>query len=98
MDRRHFAVDVRLGGTGAAGGTIRSPLLRRGLAERVRDPLDGRRNVLKATGEGARLHRRPVTRTARMNRVFLAPLDQDERETLLGLIARVTDAAEDLRR
>jgi MarR family transcriptional regulator, temperature-dependent positive regulator of motility len=32
-----------------------------------------------------------------MNRVFPAPLDQPERETLLRLIARVTEAAEELR-
>jgi hypothetical protein len=32
-----------------------------------------------------------------MNRVFLAPLDASERETLLRLIARDAGAAEELR-
>ncbi|MBL1098267.1 MarR family winged helix-turn-helix transcriptional regulator [Streptomyces coffeae] len=72
-------------------------LARRGLLERVRDPRDGRRNVLRLTDEGERVHRKLATRTARMNRVFLAPLDETERETLLRLIGRVAAAAEDLR-
>jgi len=72
-------------------------LVRRELVERVRDPADGRRNVLKLTAEGRRLHRKLVTRTARMNRVFLAPLDESERETLLRLAGRVAAAAEELR-
>lgn len=67
------------------------------LIERVRDPEDGRRNVLKLTAAGRRLHRRLVTRTTRMNRVFLAPLDEAERETLLRLVGRVAEAAEELR-
>lgn len=67
------------------------------LIERVRDPEDGRRNVLKLTVAGRRLHRKLVTRTARMNRVFLAPLDEAERETLLRLVGRVAEAAEELR-
>jgi MarR family transcriptional regulator, temperature-dependent positive regulator of motility len=72
-------------------------LVRRELVERVRDPADGRRNVLKLTGAGRRLHRKLVTRTARMNRVFLAPLDEAEQETLLRLVGRVAAAAEELR-
>jgi DNA-binding MarR family transcriptional regulator len=72
-------------------------LARRGLVERVRDPLDGRRNTLRVTAEGARLHGRLVARTTAMNQVFLAPLDDAERETLLALIARVADAAEQVR-
>ncbi|QKV95085.1 MarR family transcriptional regulator [Streptomyces sp. NA02950] len=72
-------------------------LARRGLLERVRDPRDGRRNVLRLTDEGECAHRKLVTRTARMNRVFLAPLDETERETLLRLIGRVAAAAEELR-
>lgn len=43
------------------------------------------------------MHRRLVTKTARMNKVFLAPLDASEQETLLRLVARVADAAEELR-
>ncbi|MFD8161186.1 MarR family winged helix-turn-helix transcriptional regulator [Streptomyces malaysiensis] len=95
IDQRTLSEHVHLDRSTIADLVAR--LARRGLLERVRDPNDGRRNVLRLTDEGARVHRKLVTRTARMNRVFLAPLDETERETLLRLIARVTDAAEELR-
>jgi MarR family transcriptional regulator, temperature-dependent positive regulator of motility len=95
MDQRTLSEHVHLDRSTIAD--LIGRLAGRELVERVRDPTDGRRNVLKLTGEGRRLHKKLVTRTARMNRVFLAPLDQPERETLLRLIARVTEAAEELR-
>ncbi|WP_262700120.1 MULTISPECIES: MarR family winged helix-turn-helix transcriptional regulator [Streptomyces] len=95
IDQRTLSEHVHLDRSTIADLVAR--LARRGLLERVRDPNDGRRNVLRLTEEGIRLHRKLVTRTARMNRVFLAPLDETERETLLRLIARVADAAEELR-
>ncbi|MBO3675310.1 MarR family winged helix-turn-helix transcriptional regulator [Streptomyces sp. NEAU-YJ-81] len=95
IDQRTLSEHVHLDRSTIADLVAR--LARRGLLERVRDPNDGRRNVLRLTEEGARVHRKLVTRTARMNRVFLSPLDETERETLLRLIARVTDAAEELR-
>ncbi|MCQ8827523.1 MarR family winged helix-turn-helix transcriptional regulator [Streptomyces malaysiensis] len=95
IDQRTLSEHVHLDRSTIADLVAR--LARRGLLERVRDPNDGRRNVLRLTDEGARVHRKLVTRTARMNRVFMAPLDEAERETLLRLIARVTDAAEELR-
>lgn len=95
IDQRTLSEHVHLDRSTIADVVAR--LARRGLLERVRDPRDGRRNVLKLTEEGVRVHRKLVTRTARMNRVFLAPLDEEERETLLRLIARVADAAEELR-
>ncbi|MEU1803183.1 MULTISPECIES: MarR family transcriptional regulator [unclassified Streptomyces] len=95
IDQRTLSEHVHLDRSTIADVVAR--LGRRGLLERVRDPRDGRRNVLKLTDEGVRLHRKLVTRTARMNRVFLAPLDDDERELLLRLIGRVADAAEELR-
>ncbi|MDW6062953.1 MarR family transcriptional regulator [Streptomyces sp. FXJ1.4098] len=95
IDQRTLSEHVHLDRSTIADLVAR--LARRGLVERVRDPRDGRRNVLKLTDEGVRVHRKLVTRTARMNRVFLAPLDEGERETLLRLIARVADAAEELR-
>lgn len=72
-------------------------LLRRGLLDKVRDPGDGRRSLLRVTDEGARVHRRLTVRTARMNQVLLAPLDPAEREVFIDLIRRVADAAETLR-
>ncbi|MGP3947003.1 MULTISPECIES: MarR family winged helix-turn-helix transcriptional regulator [Streptomyces] len=95
IDQRTLSEHVHLDRSTIADLVAR--LARRGLLERVRDPDDGRRNVLRLTEEGARVHQKLVTRTARMNRVFLSPLDETERETLLRLIARVTDAAEELR-
>lgn len=95
MDQRTLSEHVHLDRSTIADLVAR--LVGRELVERVRDPEDGRRNVLKPTEEGRRLHRRLVTRTARMNRVFLAPLDEAEQETLLRLIARVAGAAEELR-
>lgn len=95
MDQRTLSEHVHLDRSTIADVVAR--LAGRELVERVRDPEDGRRNVLKLTEEGRRLHRKLVTRTARMNRVFLAPLDGEEQETLLRLIARVAGAAEELR-
>ncbi|MEU3463982.1 MarR family transcriptional regulator [Streptomyces sp. NPDC006733] len=69
----------------------------RGLLEKVRDPEDGRRFLLRLTDEGSRTHRRLTVRTARMNQVFLAPLSADEQALFLRLIRRVSDAAEGLR-
>lgn len=95
IDQRTVGEHVHLDRSTIADVVAR--LARRGLLERVRDPRDGRRNVLELTQEGARLHRKLVTRTARMNRVFLSPLEEGEQELLLRLIARVADAAEELR-
>lgn len=95
IDQRTLSEHVHLDRSTIADLVAR--LVRRDLVARVRDPLDGRRNVLKLTDEGARVHKRLVTRTARMNRVFLAPLSEDEQEQLLRLIGRVAEAAEDLR-
>ncbi|MFF1374776.1 MarR family winged helix-turn-helix transcriptional regulator [Streptomyces sp. NPDC058308] len=72
-------------------------LIRRGLLDKVRDPADGRRFLLRLTDEGKRTHRRLTVRTARMNQVLLAPLSAEERSVFLDLIQRVADAAEDLR-
>ncbi|MEV6397914.1 MarR family transcriptional regulator [Streptomyces sp. NPDC051907] len=95
IDQRTLGRHVHLDRSTIADVVAR--LARRGLLARVRDPLDGRRNVLELTDEGEKLHRRLVSRTSRMNRVFLSPLDEDEQQVLLRLIARVADAAEDLR-
>ncbi|MEV0304859.1 MarR family winged helix-turn-helix transcriptional regulator [Streptomyces prasinus] len=73
-------------------------LLRRELLDKVRDPQDGRRFLLRLTDDGLRTHRRLTVRTARMNQVFLGPLDADEQAVFFALIRRVADAAEGLRR
>ncbi len=63
IDQRTLSAHVHLDRSTIADLVAR--LVRRGLVARVRDPLDGRRNVLKLTAEGERLHRKLVTRTAR---------------------------------
>ncbi|MGW0735696.1 MarR family winged helix-turn-helix transcriptional regulator [Streptomyces sp. NPDC002851] len=72
-------------------------LVGRGLVDKVRDAKDGRRSVLRATDEGRRVHRKLSPRTARMNQIFLSPLDPVEQKTFLELLRRVSDAAESLR-
>lgn len=69
----------------------------RGLLRRIRDPRDGRRNLLRLTDDGAAAHQQLVVRAARMNKVFLAPLDADEQKMLLELMWRVVTAADDLK-
>ncbi|MFJ3906379.1 MarR family winged helix-turn-helix transcriptional regulator [Streptomyces sp. NPDC090025] len=74
-----------------------SRLTRRGLLDKVRDPDDGRRFMLRLTDEGTQTHRRLTVRTARMNQIFLAPLSPEEQSQFLSLLRRVSDAAEQLR-
>jgi len=95
IDQRTLSEHVHLDRSTIADLVAR--LAGRGLIERVRDPLDGRRNVLKLTADGRHVHKKLAARTTRMNRVFLAPLDGEEQRTLLRLIARVAGAAEELR-
>ncbi|CAM5678381.1 winged helix DNA-binding protein [Streptomyces hirsutus] len=74
-------------------------LIRRELLDKVRDPQDGRRFLLRLTDDGLRTHRKLAVRTARMNQVFLGPLDAGEQAAFFALIRRVADApAEGLRR
>ncbi|MEV5322366.1 MarR family transcriptional regulator [Streptomyces sp. NPDC052687] len=72
-------------------------LVTRGPLGKVRDPHDGRRYLLRLTEEGERTQRKLAVRAARMNQVFLAPLTDEERTRFLGLVQRVSDAAEGLR-
>ncbi|MFE3599462.1 MarR family winged helix-turn-helix transcriptional regulator [Streptomyces sp. NPDC059096] len=72
-------------------------LSRRGLVDKVRDPQDGRRFMLRATDDGERAHRRLALRAARMNQVFLGPLTPAEQEVFVDLLRRVSEAAESLR-
>jgi DNA-binding MarR family transcriptional regulator len=95
IDQRTLGERVRLDRSTIADVVAR--LARRGLLQRVRDPLDGRRNVLRPTAEGSRLQHALAARTTAMNQVFLSPLDPEEQRTLLRLITRVTDAAEEFR-
>ncbi|MFJ8888726.1 MarR family winged helix-turn-helix transcriptional regulator [Streptomyces sp. NPDC102402] len=95
LDQR--TVGERVGLDRSTVAEVISRLLRRQLLDKVRDPHDGRRFLLRLTDEGTRTHRGLALRTARMNQVFLGPLSPDEQRTLFGLMHRVADAAEALR-
>lgn len=72
-------------------------LIRRGFLDKVRDPQDGRRFLLRLTDDGLRAHSRLTVRTARMNQIFLAPLSSAEQTLFFDLVQRVADAADNLR-
>jgi DNA-binding MarR family transcriptional regulator len=95
LDQR--TVGERVGLDRSTIAEVISRLSRRGLLDKVRDPDDGRRFLLRLTDEGARTHRRLTVRTARMNQIFLAPLSPEEQALFLNLMRRVSDAAEVLR-
>jgi DNA-binding MarR family transcriptional regulator len=69
----------------------------RGLLRRIRDPRDGRRNLLRLTAAGEAAHGQLARSVAQMNKVFLAPLDSGEQKTLLELMWRVVTAADGLK-
>ncbi|MFC9120297.1 MarR family winged helix-turn-helix transcriptional regulator [Streptomyces sp. NPDC057067] len=95
LDQR--TVGERVGLDRSTVAEVITRLLRRELLDKVRDPDDGRRFLLRLTDEGARTHRRLALRTVGMNQVFLGPLSAEEQQTLFGLMHRVADAAEALR-
>ncbi|MDQ1014794.1 MarR family winged helix-turn-helix transcriptional regulator [Streptomyces afghaniensis] len=95
LDQR--TVGERVGLDRSTVAEVISRLSKRGLLDKVRDPEDGRRSLLRLTDEGERTHRKLTVRTARMNQVFLAPLSAEERTVFFDLIRRVADAAEGLR-
>lgn len=63
----------------------------RSLLARTRDPEDRRRNILSLTSEGDALRRRAIAAVEAIQDDYLAPLDDDERRQLAGLLARVLD-------
>lgn len=67
-------------------------LVQRGLIRRVRDPHDGRRNVLRLTARGENTQAEVADRAQTMNARLLAPLSGDEQVTLVALLGRVVDA------
>ncbi|MFD5491847.1 MarR family winged helix-turn-helix transcriptional regulator [Streptomyces sp. NPDC001812] len=95
LDQR--TVGERVGLDRSTIAEVVARLLRRDLLDKVRDPRDGRRFLLRLTDDGLRAHRRLAVRTARMNQVFLAPLGDEEQAAFFELIRRVADAAEELR-
>ncbi|MBM7173342.1 MarR family transcriptional regulator [Streptomyces sp. G44] len=95
LDQR--TVGERVGLDRSTVAEVISRLIRRALLDKVRDPQDGRRYLLRLTDDGRSTHRKLTVRTARMNQVFLAPLSADEQSVFFDLVQRVAGAAESLR-
>ncbi|OAA25606.1 transcriptional regulator [Frankia sp. EI5c] len=67
-------------------------LVQRGLIRRVRDPRDGRRNVLRLTQRGEATHSHVASRVERMNDLLLSPLNADERTALRSMLTRIIES------
>jgi MarR family transcriptional regulator, temperature-dependent positive regulator of motility len=72
-------------------------LTTRGLVQRIRDPKDARRNLLRLTPSGLRTSERLIPRAARMNRLLVSVLSECEQAELLRMLNLVVDADESLR-
>jgi DNA-binding MarR family transcriptional regulator len=69
----------------------------RGLVQRIRDPRDARRNLLRLTAAGLRITERLIPKAARMNRLLVSVLSEREQTELLRMLNLVVDADERLR-
>jgi DNA-binding MarR family transcriptional regulator len=69
----------------------------RGLVQRIRDPKDARRNLLRLTAAGLRTTERLIPKAARMNRLLVSVLSECEQAELLRMLNLVVDADESLR-
>ena len=83
---RHF----RIAQSTAAG--IAARLEKKGLVESVPDETDRRVKRVRVTDAGADTLRRAIETMERSERQMLAPLTDDEQETLLSLLRRVHSA------
>jgi DNA-binding MarR family transcriptional regulator len=78
LDRNTVAVVVR-------------KLEERGLVTRQRNPQDRRAMLVTLTKEGERLRHAAEPSVAEVQEEILAPLEEDERETLCRLLARIAE-------
>jgi DNA-binding MarR family transcriptional regulator len=81
---RHTAMDAA-----TIKGVI-DRLCRRGLTETRQDEEDGRRLLVALTPEGREILARALPVAAAITEATLAPLDQQERAQLLGLLRKMT--------
>ncbi len=70
----------------------------RGLVQRIRDPRDARRNLLRLTPAGLHTTERLTPKAVRMNRLLVSVLSECEQAELLRMLNLVVDADERLRR
>ncbi|WP_052745678.1 MarR family winged helix-turn-helix transcriptional regulator [Allosalinactinospora lopnorensis] len=87
VDQRALGFRVSLDKTSCADVVAR--LAGRGWLERTRDPQDGRRNLLRLTPEGTRTLADATPDVARVQRLLLDPLPEEERAVFTGLMARI---------
>jgi len=66
----------------------------RGLIRGERDTRDGRRKTIALTPKGLHAVRELIPRTHAMTRRLVGPLDQEQRDDLLGLLTKVVGANE----
>jgi MarR family transcriptional regulator, temperature-dependent positive regulator of motility len=71
-----------------------SRLSARGLIWGERDPRDGRRKTIALTPKGLHAVRELIPRTHAMTRRLVGPLDQEQRDDLLGLLTKMVGANE----
>jgi DNA-binding MarR family transcriptional regulator len=71
-----------------------SRLSARGLIRGERDTRDGRRKTIALTAKGLHAVRELIPRTHAMTRRLVGPLDQEQRDDLLGLLTKVVGANE----
>jgi DNA-binding MarR family transcriptional regulator len=64
-------------------------LVERGLVERRRSRADARRNLVRLSQAGRELHQRLLPSVVRVGERLLAPLDEDDRRTLIVLMQRL---------
>ncbi|MDQ6712970.1 MAG: MarR family winged helix-turn-helix transcriptional regulator [Candidatus Dormibacteraeota bacterium] len=69
----------------------------RGLIQRIRDPRDARRNLLRLTAAGLRTTERLIPKAGRMNRLLVSVLSDCEQAELLRMLNLMVDADERLR-
>lgn len=92
IDQRTLGRKVRVDRSTVGDVVVR--LIRRGLIERTRDANDGRRNLLRLTPAGSRIHAEALPGVRRVQRRLLAPLSPDERATFMRLMRKIVDASE----
>jgi MarR family transcriptional regulator, temperature-dependent positive regulator of motility len=71
-----------------------SRLSSRGLIRDERDTTDGRRKTITLTPKGLHAVQHLIPRTHAMTRRLVGPLDQEQRDELLGLLTKVVGANE----